>query len=85
MRNYVAILTDEEAFQTDYWQRTQSQVRLVDFERYTAKEATYYLGIYQPGQYEQQLLRQLDAGSFNAKWEQLEKENLYLLGWDIRS
>ena len=84
VRNYVAIHSAEEAFQQDHWQRTQSQVRLVDFEQFTAKEATYYLGIYQPGQYEQQLLRRLDQGSFNAKWEQLERENLYLLGWEVR-
>ncbi|RMF00125.1 MAG: hypothetical protein D6772_06745 [Bacteroidetes bacterium] len=84
VRNYVAVHTDEEAFLRDHWQRTQSQVRLIDYEHFTAKENTYYLGIYQPGQYPQQLLRRLDAASFNAKWEQLERENLHLVGWEIR-
>lgn len=84
VRNYVAVQTDSKTFTTDLWQRTQSNVRLIDFEHFDAKDGAYYLGVYQPGTYEAQFISKLEQASFNGKWEQLEKENLQLVSWEIR-
>lgn len=84
VRNYVHIDTNEEAFTKDLWQRQRSKVRLVDFERFSAKEGSYLLGVYQPGTYDSQFLFQQRRDDFNGKWEQLEKDNLKLVSWEVR-
>ncbi len=85
VRNYVFISQDEKSFTNDLWQRFQSKIRLVDYEQYNANTGSYFLGVYQPGSYEYQIVRNLDRSSFNGRWEQLERENLKLIAWEIRS
>ena len=85
VRNYVFVAQDEKTFTNDLWQRFQSKIRLVDYEQYNANTGSFYLGVYQPGTYEYQIVRNQDRSSFNGRWEQLEKENLKLIAWDIRS
>lgn len=84
VRNYIYITDKEEAFQTDFRQRQQSKVRMIDFERFTAKEANYFLGVYQNGTYDSQVVFHQLHADFNGKWEQLEKENFKLVAWEIR-
>ncbi|MEL6656659.1 MAG: hypothetical protein AAFP77_24780 [Bacteroidota bacterium] len=84
VRNYVQIYTEEEVFDKDRQQRQRSKIRLVDYERYNAKEADYQLGVYQPGTYDNRILFNYLRADFNGKWEQLEKEGLKLVGWEVR-
>jgi hypothetical protein len=84
VRNYVYVTTDEETFNKDLWQRQRSKVRLVDFEQFNAKEGSYLLGVYQPGTYDNQFLFRQLREDFNGKWEQLERDNLKLVSWEVR-
>lgn len=84
VRNYVFVTEEEEAFQIDLRQRYQSKVRLIDFEQFSAKEANYFLGVYQNGTYDSRTVFHQLRADFNGKWEQLEKENLKLVGWEVR-
>ncbi len=84
VRNYVYINSDEDTFNKDLWQRQRSKVRLVDFERFNAKEGSYFLGVYQPGTYDSQFILQQRRDDFNGTWEQLEKSKLKLVSWEIR-
>jgi hypothetical protein len=84
VRNYVFVAEEEALFLTDFRQRYSSKVRLIDFEQFAAKEADYYLGVYQNGNYDSRVIFHQLRADFNGKWEQLEKENLKLVAWEVR-
>lgn len=84
VRNYVQIYTDDAVFTKDRSQRERSKVRLVDYEHFNAKEANYQLGVYQPGTYDNRVLLDYLRADFNGQWEQLEKDGMKLVGWEVR-
>lgn len=85
VRNYVHIANNEKDFATDWWERYNSKIRLIDYEQYNSSQGSFYLGVYQPGTYENKFIRNLDRGDFNGQWEQLEKDKLKLIAWEVRS
>lgn len=84
-RNYVYITDDPREFSTDWLQRMKSNMRLIDYDRYDENGRTWYLGVYQSGQYEHLLLRDMDKLTFEDKWDRLEaQEDLRLVNWSVR-
>ena len=59
-------------------------MRLVDYEHFNAKEADYQLGVYQPGTYNNRILLDYLRADFNGQWEQLEKDGMKLVSWEVR-
>lgn len=84
VRNYVQINSDEAVFQKNKQQRERSKIRLVDYERYNAKEANYQLGVYQPGTYESRIIIDYLRADFNGQWDLMEKDGMKLVSWEVR-
>lgn len=80
---YLSIESDLKAFNTDLLQRTKSGYRIIDFEKYTENEVTYYLGVYRKGDYPAVLLRDLDQDSFFGHLDMSEQNKLKLVDLDI--
>ncbi len=82
-RNYVFITDDARNFGVDWLQRVKSKNRIIDYERYELDGETYYLGVYQPGEYETLTIRDQDKLAFDNEWERLEKDGMFLVDWEI--
>lgn len=84
-RNYVFVTSDPKVFNTDWLQRMKSNVRLIDYDRYEEKGTTYYLGVYQSGEYEHLLLSDMEKLTFEDRWDRLEQqEDMRLVNWLVR-
>lgn len=84
-RNYVFVTSDPKVFNTDWLQRMKSNVRLIDYDRYEEKGVTYYLGVYQSGDYEHLLLSDMEKLTFEDRWDRLEQqEDMRLVNWLVR-
>ncbi|MEM1217005.1 MAG: hypothetical protein AAGJ82_15025 [Bacteroidota bacterium] len=84
VRNYVATSTSQADFNTNYNLRIRSKVRVTDLEFFQAKEARYWLAVYQPGTYDDRVILNLPQADFYGKWDELEQANFQLINWEIR-
>lgn len=73
-RNYVFVTDDPQEFNTDWLQRMKSDVRLIDYDRFQENGKTLYLGVYQSGEYQHLLLRDMEKLTFEDKWDRLEQQ-----------
>lgn len=85
-RNYIYLSDSKEAFNEEWTQREYSGMRLIDFDRFEENGTEYMLGVYQRGQYDHQLVRDLEKNIFVDRWDRLEaQQELRLTSWHIRS
>ncbi len=73
-RNYVYFTNDPREFNTDWLQRMKSNIRLIDYDRFQENGETVYLGVYQAGEYQHLLLRDMEKLTFEDKWDRLEQQ-----------
>lgn len=83
-QTYIYATNDLKAFNTDLLQRTKSGYRLIEYQSYNIDEQPQFLCIYQRGDYESKLLRDLDRSEFDGLWELQEKEGLHLVNVHIQ-
>lgn len=83
-QTHIYATNDPKAFNTDLLQRTKSGYRLIEYQSYDINEVPQFLCIYQRGDYESKLIRDLDRSEFDGLWELQEKEGLHLVNVHIQ-
>jgi hypothetical protein len=83
-QTYIFASNDPKEFSTDLLQRTKSGYRLIDYQSYPVNDEINYLCIYQRGDYETKLVRNLDRSEFDGLWEMQEKEGLHLVNVHVQ-
>lgn len=81
-RNYVFTSSDLPAFKTSLLQREKSGFRMVDFESFEEKEKTWYLGVFEKGDYETVFLHGQQKSDFDERWDILEEQGMKLIDFE---
>ncbi|MEZ4986918.1 MAG: hypothetical protein R2795_18085 [Saprospiraceae bacterium] len=85
IRNYLSLIEGPEAsFHKDRLQRQRSDIGLISAHRFTDKMGTRILSLYQSGNADYQLVLDRPRADFNGIWEQMERQHLQLVDWEVR-